>query len=175
MADTPIRFQLTDRQAAAALAIAELTPTGVALAPSPDVEAPHDELRAGEFLIGEKVLPALETTMQILAEPSVMVTVMASVVGDTEWRRLEIAGNAAGYVARAATDGGLDVMLLYTATAVAAVVDDFLDLTTFVSPSEPTEVALGAAGWAGLLPRPISVMPTVCEPNSTVRRRRRPN
>jgi len=152
MTNIAARYRLTEPQAAAAIAVAGLRPSGVVLGRPEPVGDPVAALAGTDYVdAAGALLPALAAALQILSHPDRVMAAMASVVGSNEWRRLQVPANDNGYVVRARDEAGLDLMFGSTSTAVATVLDDFFDLTTFPSPSAETEVALGAAGWWGLL------------------------
>ncbi len=152
MTDTPIRYVMTDHQMAAAITVAGLRPSGVVLDPQIHIDSAPAVLVDSGLTDGQgTLLPAVLRSLQILSHPTHVQNVMSTVVGSGEWRRMEVASNRGGWVAKAKTETGFECLLLDSPTGVAVVVDDFLDLTTFVSPSEETEATLTPAGWWGIL------------------------
>jgi hypothetical protein len=88
---------VTEDQLRAALAVARLKPSGVALDSCDAGAEPAGVLvDAGLLDPGNTLLPALGTALGIFARPTHVTTAMANVVGTDEWRTLEIAANDGG-------------------------------------------------------------------------------
>ena len=148
----PRRFQFTAEQLATALALSGISPTS--RANLPDLPSPAKSERglksAGVLSDGGGLHPDVKSALLSVADPTLVVLVMANRAGQRDWAQTTIVrgGPDQPFVVQALSGKAFDFAVLGSLTAATVTVDAMLDLTAFGvnGTRAPVDLDLGAFG-----------------------------
>jgi hypothetical protein len=152
----PKRFQLTEDQVGAALALANIHPTKRSMLPDAATAAkPATLLKGAGVLAGRssKLDADVETALRIAADPSHMLSLIANNADEENWVETSfLHGNQDdAYISLASADKKYDFELLPTAAQAVVLIDDLLGLTAMVARPGKPQVELDLAGYGAVL------------------------
>jgi hypothetical protein len=145
---------MTPDQAAALFQLGNLVPDERLLGPFPPVSDPIELLKSTDLVDDAGRPPhVLAEALEVLARPVRAMTLTVNVPGITEWAIHQLAAPSTGgpYVIVASTDEGTELFVLSSELEVVAILDDFLDLTTWPARPVSPDLELDLAAWVGMM------------------------
>ena len=152
----PTRFQLDQRQIAAALVLARIRPSKrSALSDLPPPVEGASVLQGVGVLTedGQRLTDEAEAMLRVAADPARMLSVVSNQAGRAEWMEAVLVHSAGEgpFVSVGSRDGGFDLALLPTVTQAAVLLDDLLGLTALTSQPGERPFELKLCGYAAAL------------------------